>query len=47
MTEFKRMILAGRLRERKVQLLRQLAMESRRESQEMFLAVESERGSPR
>jgi len=43
-TNFKRMILAGRSREQKVQLLRRLVMESRRESQEMFLAVESERG---
>ena len=46
-TDFKRTNLAGRLRERKVQLLRWLVMESRRESQEMFLAAESERESPR
>ena len=45
-TNFKRMILTGRLREQKVQFLRWLVMESRRESQEMFLAAESERGSP-
>jgi hypothetical protein len=46
-TDFRRMILTGKLRERKVQLLRWLVMESRRESQEMFMAAESERGIPR
>jgi hypothetical protein len=44
-TDFKRTILAGRLREQKVQLLGRLVMESRRESHDMFMATESERGS--
>jgi hypothetical protein len=34
------MSLAGRLRDRKVQLLRRLEIERRRESQEIFQAVE-------
>jgi hypothetical protein len=45
-TEFKRVIMVGRLRERKVQLLGLLEMERRRESQKMFVAAKSKRGSP-
>jgi hypothetical protein len=44
---FRRMVLAGILREWKVQVLRQLEMERRRESQERLRVVESERGRPR
>jgi hypothetical protein len=44
---FRRIVLAGRLREWKVQVLRRLEMESRRESQEILWVVESERGRPR
>ena len=46
-TDFKRTNLAGRLREKKVHFLIRLVMESRRESWEMFLAAELERGSLR
>jgi hypothetical protein len=45
--DLRRVILAGRLRERKVQLLSLLEMESRRESQERLWAAESDKGRPK
>jgi hypothetical protein len=41
------MSLAGRFRVLKVQELRRLEMERRRESQEIFQATKSVRGTPR
>jgi hypothetical protein len=45
--DLRRVILAVRFRERKVQLLSCLEMESRRESHERLSAAESDKGRPK